>query len=140
MSARALREIAIVSLLRRDREDFATCLEGGTHSRRRERRVTDHADDFFELWPRPWQIAGYLNIKPLRLTALCIDQVNVAGLFVYNRIRASRRRHDVEVIVMRKLCELLRIRSVSEQVHRVIAIGKKIDRVANPHRQRVVAV
>ena len=140
MRARALGEVAVVALLSRDSENIAARFERRPNSRRRERRVADHCDYFLELRARPRQIAGDFDVESLRPFCLCIDEINVAGLLVNNGVRPCRRCHDVKVIVMGELFDLLRVATVGEQVHCVIAVREKVDRISNPHREGVVAV
>ena len=140
MRARTLREVSVIALLSRHGENLAARFECRPNSRGRERRVADHADYFLELGARPRQIAGYFDVELLRLFCFCIDEINVAGLLVNNGVRPCRRRHDVKVIVMGELFDLLCVATIGEQVHCMIAVREKVDRISNPHREGVVAV
>ncbi len=116
------------------------CFNGCANPGRRERRVANHGDNLFELRPRPRQIAGYVDIESVRSPGTGINQIDVTSLFIDNRVRSCRCRHDVKVIVTRELCDLLRIDAIAEEIHGVIAIGEKVNRIADPHRERVVTV
>jgi len=115
-----LREIASVTLLNGHRHDLAACLEGRPHAGRRQRRVPDRRGDPCEVWPRPWEIARDVDRQACRLSARDIDEMNVSGLLVDNGVWSRGGAHDVEVVVVRELRELLRIEPVREQIGRGI--------------------
>ncbi len=122
MRARALRQVSKVAFFGRHGEDLTACFEGGASAGRRECRIANHARDFFELRAGPGQIARHFDVELLRLTRLGIDEIDVARLFVNNCIRARRSSHDVEIFMMRNLCQLLSVSAISKQVVCVIAI------------------
>ena len=134
------REIPRLSLLGRERVDIAARFERRTHAGRRQDGAANHAGDLLELRTRPRKIGIHVDREPLRLARRGVDEMDVPGLFVDDRVRTGRRAHDVEVVVARQLCDLFAARIVAEEVGRSAAIGEEIHRVADPHGCGVVAV
>src|ERR1043166_3344693 len=133
--AGALRQVAEVALFGWNSKDLTARFEGRASASRRKRRIANHARDFLELRSRPREIAGHFDVELLRLTGFRVDEINVTRLLVHDRIRAGRSSHDIEIIVMRDLRQLLRVSAISKQINRVIAIREKVDRVPDPHRK-----
>ena len=100
MDTRTLGKITIVPLFSRHGKDLAARFDRHTHPRWRQCRVSDHTGDFLELRPGPWEIAGYLNVELLRLTALCVDEIDITGLLINNCIGPRRCRHDVKIVIL----------------------------------------
>jgi hypothetical protein len=76
----------------------------------------------------------------LRFAGRRIDEIDVAGLFVNDCVSAAGSSHDVEVIVMGKLFDLLGRGVVREKIGDEITIREEVDGIAKPHRRRVIAV
>ena len=76
----------------------------------------------------------------MRGSTLEIENVHVTSLLVRDRVLARRGRHDVEVAMARELRELFRVEILRVQIIRAVAIGEKVDSVADPHWIGVVAV
>ncbi len=138
--ARRLRQVAPITLVGRNREDVAARFECRAHAGGREARVADHARDALELRASPREIADDVDRERFGLTRLDVEEVDDAVLLVDDRVGSGGRRHDVGVVVVRQLLELLRREVVREQVARVVAIGEEVHGVADPHRIAVVAV
>ena len=139
--AGTLRQVAGGALLRWHGEDVPARFERGADSCRRQYCVANRrGGDLLEMRPCPRQIAGDIDGELPRLPGRRVDQVNVARLLVHDGVRSRRRAHDVEVVVVRELQQLLRLEVVGEDVAREVAVGHKVNGVADPHRFAVVAV
>ena len=62
--------------------------------------------ELLELRARPREVGRHLDREPPRLLRRRVEQMDVAGLFVDDRVRARRGAHDVEVVVTGELREL----------------------------------
>ena len=140
MCAGAAREVSRIALVRRHGEDLAACGEGGANAGGRQRGFLDRCRHALEARARPRKIPIDLDVQLLRLAGLGIEEVDVTSLLVDDAVGTSRGGHDVVVVVMRELLELLRVGLIREDVPRVIAVGEEVDRVADPHRIGIVAV
>ena len=86
--AGALREVSVVALLRRHRENFAPRLESRAHPARRERGAADHGGYLLELGSRPGDVPVF-DGEPSRLPVLASTRWNVARLLVDDGVGAG---------------------------------------------------
>ena len=133
-------QVADISFFGRYRQDLAAHLKHGAHSRWRNSAVVQTLRHFFIMCPSRRQITGNANRHLRRFAALRIEQINSAELFVDQRVRPSRQRFQVQPFVVQHLLYRLGFRVIREQAHRTVAVGKEINRVAEPHRMRIVGV
>ena len=113
--------------------DIAACLEGRAHAGRRQHGAANHGGDLFHLGTRPRKIGGHLDREPLRLARRGVDEMDVPGLLVDDRVRTRRRAHDVEVVVPRQLRNLFGARVIAEEIGGAAAVGEEVHAVADPH-------
>ena len=81
---------------------------------------------------------GYCNF--FLLARFQIEKVERAKLFVNDRARAGRCRLDVESVIRNHFLHFLALRLIGEQRNRAVAVGKEINRVADPQGIKVVGI
>ena len=86
------------------------------------------------------KVAGHPNVDRVLFTARRIEQVNGTELFVNDSIWARGSRLDIHAVAGQRLAYLFGSDIVGIEIHRPIAIGKKIDAVADPHWSGVVGI
>ena len=80
----------------------------------------------FLSWDAPTEIGGHLDREPLRLARRGVDEMDVPGLLVDDRVRTRRRAHDVEVVVPRQLRNLFGARVIAEEIGGAAAVGEEV--------------
>jgi len=111
-----------------------------SNSARRKPGVANHGANLFELGTRPRQIAGYFDVQLPGLTGFDVNKMDISCLFVNDCVGSRRSGHDVKVVVLGELRDLLRTHLIREKIRSMIAVRNEIDRVADPHRPAVVTV
>ena len=134
---RAPRQVARITLLGGDGEDFTASGEQRARPTRRQRRRLDPLRRVHPARLGPGQIAAARDGELGVLARRRLEQVEIARFFEDNDARAGVECLDVVVLVVRELRELLRRNVVLPDVRRPVAIRNEVDRVAHPHRPGV---
>src|SRR3984893_17732183 len=79
-----------------------------------------------------FNVAGYVNVDGLSLTRAGIVDLDRSELFNDEGVRTGGGGFEIETIARQRLGNLLRPGVVGEQTHRTIAVGEKVNRVAEP--------
>ncbi len=135
-----IRDVANIALFRGNRENFAVSFEDGANTGGRNRGVINVFRDFFEMGADFDEVG--IDMDPNRLLAMSreIEQVERAELFVDNRAGAGLGGFNGQPVIFDHLRFLLGFCVVSEERVRAIAIGKEINRVADPKRIEIVPI
>ncbi len=133
-------QVADVSLLAWDREDFAARLEHGPRACRREAVVADKIGDMLKSRPHRWQVGCDVDIEFFWIARIQIKQVERTELLIDNRPRPCRSGLDIKSSVANDRGDFLALDVVSEQAHRPVAVRKEIYLSSDPHRVEVVRV
>ena len=135
-----MRQIAGVSFVRRHREDLAARFKHRAGAGWRDPGVLNAVGYFFVVRPGGRQIASDANVHLGRFAARRIENVNSAELLVNQGVGARGKRLEIKTFVVDDLLDRSRFSFVGEQRHRPAAVGKKIDRVAEPYGMLVIRI
>ena len=139
MHAGRLGEVARIALLGRHRDDLAAIFEHGPVAAGRDCEVADVLRIACEAGPRLGQVGGHADLEPVRLPLVRVEDVDPAGLLVDQLSGAGRGAGDREGIVIGASGDGFRAAIVRIEVELAVAVGEKVDRLADPHRLGVVA-
>src|SRR5579859_4365384 len=92
------------------------------------------------MWPRGRQVAGDPNVHFGGFGAGGIENVDSAKLLIDESVGPRGKRFEIEALVRNDLLYSFGLRVVSEERHRPVAVGKKIDRVAKPNRILIIRI
>src|SRR5579859_1417344 len=91
-------------------------------------------------WAHGLEVAGDVNGNVASLMAFQVVEFDGAKLLDDDCIGAGRSGFEVEAIAVQGFRDLLRLSVIGEKADGPVAIGKKIDCVADPHGVVVVGV
>ena len=134
------RDVHHGAVLRRDREDVAARLEDGALARRRHRHVLNERLDLRNPRPQRRLVGDHVHRYLGRLLRGEVEEVQPAARLEHDAVGPERRERDVEVGEVGDLPDPSRANVVRPDVVALVraAVGQEVDRVAMPHRLRVV--
>ena len=122
------------------RDDIATRLERHAASGRRHRRAGDLFVRFRRARAQRRRVRHDANGDLSDLLARQAEQIDAPAFLKHDRVRTDRRERDVEVVELRHLADGAAAEILGPDVVALLtaAVREEIDRVAEPHRLRVV--
>src|SRR6202035_1760760 len=88
---------------------------------------------FGEVWPHALEVTGDVDRNVPGLMSIQVVQLDGAELFDPDRVGARGGGLEIGAVAVKNFRDLLSFGVVGEEADGTVAIGKKINRVANPH-------